>query len=56
MVFAVLVDELNVAGNNRLVNARPFFDGRTSDWAAYLNSPISVGPDASNRILPECTL
>ena len=37
VVFPMLINELNVTGDNTIVYARPFLSGRASDWTAYVN-------------------
>jgi hypothetical protein len=42
VIFARLVDELNIACDNGFVNARPLLGGRACDGTAYLTSPVLV--------------
>jgi hypothetical protein len=51
LILPMLVDELNIAGDNSLVNARALFSGRAFYWPAYVTSPMSVD-DSSGGSLP----
>jgi hypothetical protein len=49
VVLPMLVDELNVAGDYSLINARSLFSGRASYRTADVTSPMSVD-DASEGL------
>jgi hypothetical protein len=42
VVLTVFVDELNVAGNNSIIDAWPLLGGGSANWTAYLDSPLVV--------------
>ncbi len=42
MVLSGLVDELNIAGNYCVINARPFLGGRAGYRTAYVDSPMVI--------------
>jgi hypothetical protein len=56
MVFAILIDELNVASDDGVINARPFLGWRASYWTAYLTSPMFVDESFSAYSTAECGL
>src|SRR5579883_2272492 len=49
MIFPILIDELNVASDDRFVNAGPFLGGRTSNRTAYDDSPLAVSSRAARN-------